>query len=72
VLAALNARGVGAGVHYPAPLHLTKAFASLGEGPGSFPVSEAAGEEILSLPIYPHITKEQQERVVSMLREEMG
>jgi len=68
VLAALNAAGIGAGLHYPVPVHLTPAFASLGLGPGSFPHAEAAAAEILSLPIYPQLTVEQQERVVDVLK----
>ena len=68
VLAALNAAGVGAGIHYPVPVHLQPAFRALGTGPGSFPVAEAAAAEILSLPLFPGITAEQQERVVDELR----
>ncbi|OIH83326.1 erythromycin biosynthesis sensory transduction protein eryC1 [Arthrobacter sp. UCD-GKA] len=67
VLKALNEAGIGAGIHYPYPLHLTKAFASLGQPAGSFPVSELAATRILSLPLYPHITAEQQQRVVEAL-----
>ena len=64
VLAKLNAEGIGAGIHYPIPVHLTPAFAGLGHGPGSFPHAERAANEILSLPIFPQITAEQQDRVV--------
>ncbi|MGO4535819.1 DegT/DnrJ/EryC1/StrS family aminotransferase [Leifsonia sp. 2MCAF36] len=67
VLAELHDAGVGAGVHYPTPLHLTEAYASDGLGAGAFPVAEAAADRILSLPIYPHITAEQQEYVVEKL-----
>lgn len=69
VLAELNAAGVGAGIHYPTPIHMTKAFSYLGKGEGDFPVAEAAAGRILSLPIFPHITVEQQERVVGILAE---
>jgi len=69
VLAALQAAGIGASIHYPTPIHLTGAYRSLGYGPGSFPVAEAAAEEILSLPLYPHITAVQQQRVVAELKE---
>jgi len=69
VLAALQAAGIGASIHYPTPIHLTGAYRSLGYGPGSFPVAEAAAEEILSLPLYPHITPVQQQRVVAELKE---
>lgn len=67
VLADLHAAGIGAGIHYPYPVHLTKAYADLGLGRGSFPVAETAADRILSLPLYPHITAEQQERVVEAL-----
>ncbi len=67
VLAEMNANGIGAGIHYPTPVHLTTAFAGLGYGPGSFPVAEAAAPELLTLPLYPHITPDQQERVVETM-----
>jgi dTDP-4-amino-4,6-dideoxygalactose transaminase len=68
VLAALNTAGIGAGIHYPLPVHLVPAFAFLGQGPGSFPTAEHHMAEILSLPIYPGITEQQQERVAAELR----
>ena len=64
VLAELNAAGVGAGMHYPTPLHLTQAYQDLGLGAGSFPVAEEAATRILSLPMYPHLDVEQQDYVV--------
>jgi len=67
VLAELNGAGVGAGVHYPHPVHLTGAYAHLGYRSGDFPVAEAAADRILSLPLYPHITAEQQQFVVDSL-----
>ena len=69
VLADLHSRGIGAAIHYPFPVHLTPAFAHLGLAPGAFPVSEAAAGSILSLPMFPGITADQQERVVSALDE---
>jgi dTDP-4-amino-4,6-dideoxygalactose transaminase len=67
VLGELHAEGIGAGIHYPVPLHLTPALAKLGYPEGAFPVAERASREILSLPLFPGITPEQQERVVSVL-----
>ncbi|MDI2126742.1 DegT/DnrJ/EryC1/StrS family aminotransferase [Yinghuangia seranimata] len=67
VLADLNAAGIGAGVHYPVPVHLQPAFRALGHAPGDFPVAERAAAEILTLPLYPQITEEQQVRVVEAL-----
>jgi dTDP-4-amino-4,6-dideoxygalactose transaminase len=66
VLGDLHAAQIGAGIHYPTPVHLTEAFAGTGV-PGQFPVSERAAGEILSLPIFPGITREQQERVADAL-----
>ena len=63
----LHAAGIGAGIHYPAPIHLTPAFADLGYAEGDFPVAERAARSILSLPIFPEITAEQQEHIVSVL-----
>ena len=67
VLAKLNAAGVGASIHYPTPVHLTGAFAHLGYRAGAFPQAERAAAEIISLPLYPHITADQQARVVEAL-----
>jgi dTDP-4-amino-4,6-dideoxygalactose transaminase len=67
VLDFLGAHGIGAGIHYPTPLHLTEAFAGLGHGPGDFPFAEALAGEILSLPIYPGISEAIIDRVVSTL-----
>jgi dTDP-4-amino-4,6-dideoxygalactose transaminase len=67
VLARLHEAKIGAGIHYPTPVHLTEAFGHLGYGPGAFPVAEKLGGEIMSLPLFPEITSEQQERVVSVL-----
>jgi len=69
ILAALNAAGIGAGVHYPIPVHLLPAFEHLGYQPGAFPVAERMSDEILSLPIYPGVTVHQQQRVVNVLRD---
>jgi len=72
VLARLNAEGIGAGIHYPVPIHLQGAFSHLGHRQGDFPVAEAAAAELLSLPIFPEITAEQQERVVAALVRALG
>jgi dTDP-4-amino-4,6-dideoxygalactose transaminase len=71
-LAELQAQGIGAGVHYPMPLHMHGAMRHLGYTEGDFPVAEHASREILSLPLHPHITVTQQERVVETLRRTMG
>jgi len=55
---------IGTGIHYPIPLHLQKAYFSLNYAAGDFPVAERAAGEIVSLPMYPHLTPSQQGRVV--------
>ena len=67
VLQMLQESGIGSGIHYPTPVHLTAAFADLGYGRGDFPVSEGAAGQLLSLPIYGHITGEQVEHVSAVL-----
>ena len=65
----LRSQGIEAGVHYPLPLHLQPAYAFLRHQPGSFPVAEAAAEQVLSLPLFPEMTSEQQDRVVKAIKE---
>jgi len=72
VLAKLNAAGIGAGIHYPVPLHLHGALSDLGYRRGDFPEAEKAAAEILSLPMHPHLTAEQQERVAEALRKALA
>jgi dTDP-4-amino-4,6-dideoxygalactose transaminase len=72
VLRTMQSEGVGAGVHYPVPIHLTPAMAALGYGPGRFPVAERAADRILSLPMFPGITVAQQERVAEVLATALG
>ncbi|MEU9391044.1 DegT/DnrJ/EryC1/StrS family aminotransferase [Streptomyces sp. NPDC048324] len=72
IVGKLNAEGIGAGVHYPAPVHLTPAYRHLGHRRGDFPNAEQAADRILSLPLYPQITPEQQQRVVDALADALG
>ncbi len=65
----LAERGIATGLHYPLPLHLQNAYRHLGLGPGAFPVTERAGETILSLPMFPELTDAQLCRVVETIRE---
>lgn len=67
VLARLNEAGVGAAVHYPVPVHLHPAFAYLRLRAGQFPVAEAAGDRVLSLPLHPHLSTDDQVRVATAL-----
>jgi dTDP-4-amino-4,6-dideoxygalactose transaminase len=67
VLKELHTAGIGAGIHYPVPIHLTPAFLGLGYARGAFPVAERSAHELLSLPLFAEITLEQQETVASVL-----
>ena len=60
----LKDAGIGTGIHYPVPLHLQKAYKSLNYSSGDFPVVERVASEIVSLPLFPHLTAAQQQRVV--------
>jgi dTDP-4-amino-4,6-dideoxygalactose transaminase len=60
----LKSAGIGTAIHYPIPLHLQKAYASLNYREGDFPVTEHIASEIVSLPMFPQLTEEQQSRVV--------
>ena len=66
----LKQKGISAGIHYPTPLPLLKAYDYLGHKPGDFPVAERLANEILSLPMYPELTEEQIQLVVHAIREE--
>ncbi len=60
-------RGISCGIHYPIPLHLQEAYAGLGYGPGDLPATELAAKEILSIPLYPELTQEQQDHVIESI-----
>jgi dTDP-4-amino-4,6-dideoxygalactose transaminase len=64
----LKKEGIGHAVYYPIPLHRQPCFAYLGYKDGSLPVSEQAAREVLSLPIYPELTRAQLDRVVEAVR----
>lgn len=69
VLESLAAAGIGTGVHYPAPIHRLPAFADVISGSAAFPMADRLAGEILSLPMFPGITPDQQQRVVDVLKE---
>jgi len=60
----LKKAGIGTGIHYPIPLHLQKAYESMNYGVGDFPVTEKAAAEIVSLPMFPQLTSQQQAQVI--------
>jgi dTDP-4-amino-4,6-dideoxygalactose transaminase len=64
----LTARQIGTGLHYPLPLHLQHAYRHLGLGCGAFPVTEAAADDVLSLPMFPGLTAAQVEVVADAIR----
>jgi dTDP-4-amino-4,6-dideoxygalactose transaminase len=66
--ARLAQAGIQTGVHYPTPVHLQPAYRDLGYSAGDFPVSERAGAEVISLPMFPELTLEQIHSVASLLR----
>jgi len=68
----LQKRGIGTMIYYPIPLHLQGLYASLGYGEGSLPASETASREVLSLPMYPELTEDQQILVADAMREFYG
>jgi dTDP-4-amino-4,6-dideoxygalactose transaminase len=61
----LDAAGAQHGIHYPIPIHMQPAMADLGYKAGAFPVSERVAPRILSLPMFPELTKEQIARVAA-------
>ena len=55
-------------VHYPIPIHRQTAYAELGYSAGTFPAAELAAKTILSLPMFPEMTREQCDHVCTSLR----
>jgi dTDP-4-amino-4,6-dideoxygalactose transaminase len=68
----LGAAGIGTGIHYPIPLHQQVAYKHLGCKPGDFPVTERVSREIVSLPMFPQLTHDQQDEVVAKVKEFAG
>ncbi|PJG51818.1 erythromycin biosynthesis sensory transduction protein eryC1 [Bradyrhizobium forestalis] len=67
-LTVLREAGIGAGIHYPVPVHLQKAYAELGYRAGDLPVTEELANDFLSLPIYPELLPDQATAIASTLR----
>lgn len=69
VMEELKKRGINVLIHYPIPIHLQEAYRDAGYTKGAFPVAEKVAEEILSLPMFPHMTREQVKYVAENLKE---
>jgi dTDP-4-amino-4,6-dideoxygalactose transaminase len=67
----LTENNIVTGLHYPVPLHLQKAYLSLGYEEGDFPVSEKIAREMLSLPMHPHLTEDQQVHIIERIKESL-
>jgi dTDP-4-amino-4,6-dideoxygalactose transaminase len=72
LLAYLSEAGIGAGIHYPIPLHLQKAYQHLNYKKGDYPVTERVAAEIVSLPMFPQMTNEQVDEVAKRVKEFAG
>jgi dTDP-4-amino-4,6-dideoxygalactose transaminase len=64
----LEKEGIGTGIHYPIPVHLTHSFRKLGYKKGNFPEAERQAKEALSLPMYPELTDYEVERVITAIK----
>lgn len=69
LIAFLKDHGIGTAVHYPIPLHLQRAYRHLGYQQGDFPICETVAREIVSLPMFPQLNSDQQQRVVNAVTE---
>jgi len=68
----LKAEGIPTAVHYPIPLHLQPAFASPALGRGSYPHAEAAAERVVSLPMHPYLSEDDQQMIAQVVRQAAG
>jgi len=69
---ALQAQGIQTGIHYPIPVHLQKAYQDFGYGPGDFPVTERAANELLSLPMFAELQNAQIDTVCTAVRDALN
>ena len=71
VVEAMKAQGIGVLIHYPMSLHLQEVYAQLGHKKGDFPVAEKVACEVMSLPMFPHMAREQIEAVAAALKKSL-
>jgi dTDP-4-amino-4,6-dideoxygalactose transaminase len=69
IIESLARIGVACGIHYPVPIHLQKAYQSLGYEIGTFPIAERAARQLISLPMFPELTSPQIETVTKAMKE---
>lgn len=69
IMEALKSKGISSLIHYPIPLHLQEAYKELNGHRGDFPVAEALADEVLSIPMFPHMTRQQIDVVCAALKE---
>ena len=68
LISALGEQGITCGIHYPEPLHLQEAYRNLGYARGAFPVAERVASEIVSLPMYPELTRQDTKAVAAAVK----
>ena len=68
----MGERGIQTGIHYPTPVHMQPAFKVLGYEKGQFPHSEKAADEVVSLPMFPELSEDDQNKVIAALKEAPG
>jgi dTDP-4-amino-4,6-dideoxygalactose transaminase len=68
----LQEKGVNTMLYYPLPLHLQPVYQTLGYQPGQLPISEQACHEVISLPMFPELTEQQQDQVIYALKDCLG
>lgn len=65
----LESKGISTGIHYPVPIHLQPVYKNLGYEKGDFPIAENFAKEILSLPIYPELTKSEISKIAKTIKD---
>ena len=65
----LNKKGIGTGIYYPKPLHLLPHFKKFGYKEGDFPIAEKLSSQVISLPVHPHLAKEQLDYIIDVFKE---